>query len=90
MKPLNRPVIERRGAGAPRQPFKAKAWSHQDDLKAAIGKDIAISFSAEDKERYRLLGADQFTLKVGDPSGVNKSALTFFKGNLLGYEILEG
>jgi hypothetical protein len=87
MKPQTRPVqIERRGPSAPRQPMKPRAWNHQDDLKAAVGRQITVHFGATTRTGT-LIAADQFTIKVAQES---QSALTYFKGNLTGYEILEG
>ena len=83
MKPHNRPVIERRGPGALRQPMKPKAWNHQDELKAAVGREITLFFG-DTSRRGKLLGADQFTIKV---SFNYQSAMTYFKGNLASYRI---
>lgn len=85
MKPHTRPVIERRGPGAPRQPMKPRAWNHQDELKAAIGRQITLYLDGPARSG-RLVAADQFTIKVAHQS---QSSLTYFKGNLLGYSIEE-
>ncbi|UIN38308.1 hypothetical protein [Methylobacterium oryzae] len=82
MKPQNRPVIERRGPGAPRQPMKPRAWNHQDELKAGVGRDVTLALLDGTTRRGKLVAADQFTIKAAIG---NQSALTFFKGNLLGY-----
>lgn len=63
-----------------RQKFKAKGWSHQSDLAAAIGQTIILH---TDKEFLRgtLVAADQFTIKIGMDEGdvvVFKSALKSF------------
>jgi hypothetical protein len=87
MKPQTRPVIERRGPSAPRQPMKPRAWSHQDDLKAGIGRQITVMFAGGGNRTGKLIAADQFTIKL---AGNGQSALTYCKGNLLGYEIHEG
>lgn len=83
MKPQTRPLIERRGASAPRQPYKPKAWNHQDELKAALGREITVHFDGR-SHTGTLVAADQFTIKV---SRNDQSALTYFKGNLLGYAL---
>lgn len=88
MKHPSRPVqFERRGAGAPRTPFKQKSWNHQDDLKAGIGKIIGILFLDAPYCEGELVAADQFTIKVIPHDRTSKSPLTFFKGSMRGYEI---
>jgi hypothetical protein len=84
MKPHTRPVIERRGPGAPRQPMKPRAWNHQDELKAGAGRDVTLFLLDGTTGRAKLVAADQFTIKVWF---VDHSSLTYFKGNLLGYRI---
>lgn len=84
MKPQTRPVIERRGPGAPRQPMKPKAWNHQDELKASAGRDVTLFLLDGTTRRAKLVAADQFTIKA---ALTGQSALTYFKGNLLGYRI---
>lgn len=47
------------------RPKKPKAWSHQDDLKALVGKQVRlIVANREHAVIGKLVQADQFTLKV--------------------------
>lgn len=73
---FGRPELSKKTLGLP------KAWSHQDDLKAMIGKPIVIIQGAVVTVYPKLLAADAFTLKCEDN---NKSALTLFKHAIQGY-----
>ena len=71
-----------------RRPFKPKPWTHQDDLKAMIGKKITLVFFSGEARRQRdgvLEAADQFTLKLSGVDG-NKSTQTYFKHALFSFE----
>jgi hypothetical protein len=68
---------------ADRKP-KPKRWSHQSDLDALIGKTIYIRFIDGEAYTGKLLGADQFTLKMRIPNAdfpvvIYKSSLTDFR-----------
>lgn len=73
---------------------KPKAWSHQNDLTAAKGKQIQIH-THEGMVNGTLLDADQFTIKVrttlndGDYLAAQKdqSIVTYFKSALTGFTI---
>lgn len=83
--------VERRMIGArPRlTPPKPKAWSHQDDLKDAVGKTVALLFSDGTVKAGPLVAADQFTLKVRIVVTDGQSVMTFFKSALVAYGIKE-
>lgn len=59
------------------KPFKPKAWTHQDDLRAQCGKGIFIRFMNGVGIEGTLISADQFTLKIMVNS--SKSVVTYFK-----------
>lgn len=61
---------------------KPKAWSHQDDLKHRVGKDITLLLTDNSDCTVRLLGADQFTLHVERKNGERG---VIFKHALIGY-----
>ena len=73
-----------RGSG-PKPPLKGDpaVWSHQHDLKAAIGKEVFVQLSGDNFLVGKLLEADQFTLKLEDIGKgvivVFKSAVAYFK-----------
>jgi hypothetical protein len=69
-----------------RTKFKPKAWSHQDELKQAVGKTVKLYHLAEDGTAYsagELVSADAFTLRVRH----QQSVLTYFKHGIVAYEI---
>jgi hypothetical protein len=71
-----------------RQPFKAKpprAWSHQDDLKANVGKTMRLMFVDEVVIQGTLVTADQFTLKIARS---DKSVVTYFKSGMISFEVI--
>lgn len=87
----NQPIIVKareRFKLASSKPFKPKAWSHDNDLTAAKGKQISLhALDSPDELVGELLDSDRFTLKVRVWNG--KSALTFFKHALASYAIKE-
>lgn len=66
-----------------RRPYKPKAWSHQDDLKDAVGKHIEIQLNSGPLLAGRLVAADAYTIKLKRASSslvtINKSALTYYE-----------
>lgn len=69
------------------KPPKPKAWSHDDELKAHIGRpiDILISFAGSQR-RYMLLQADRYVLVLFDE--VEKSTVTVYKHAITGYRLV--
>jgi hypothetical protein len=68
-----------------RQKFKPKAWSHQDELKEAVGKTVRMAFLDDSSATGVLVSADAFTLRVRD----EQSVFTYFKHSMIGYEVME-
>lgn len=69
-----------------RSKFKPKAWSHQDDLKALIGKRVKLTRVAYTGTTYdygKLVAADQFTLKLQAPTG---HVCVYFKSAFISFE----
>ena len=58
-----------------RRPYKPKAWSHHDELKAMIGKQIVIVSSGVETEA-KLLETDSFTIKVQIPHPRTATVIT--------------
>jgi hypothetical protein len=78
---------ETRGPGRHKlQAPKVKAWNHQDELKALIGRKLRVARSNYVEFEAELVNADQFTLqlRVSDEFG-HQSTLTVFKSALAGY-----
>lgn len=78
----------------PRKPFpkKERAWSHQDELKANIGK-IIIVHTTNGTIQAKLLAADAYTIKVdhvwiSSDGDERKSILTYFKHSVIGFAFL--
>ena len=65
--------------------MKPKAWNHQDDLKAGVGRPIYIVHRDGTKAWGDLAAADQFTLKLIHDAPEGKSAVTYFKHDLAAY-----
>jgi hypothetical protein len=79
----NKATVVRPKLGMPK---KEKPWSHQDDLKALIGKNIAIEFISlrGQFDTYFLVAADAYAVKIVNPK--DKSVLTYFKHQIAGYK----
>lgn len=67
-----------------RRPHKSRPWSHQDELKGLIGKQIRMISNNGGTLTGTLLAADAFTIKIGID---DKSAFTYFKHTIAGYGV---
>lgn len=64
-----------------------KPWMHQDELRNAIGRHVSLKplDTGEMSPPLKLLGADQFTLRVELP---DQTVITLFKHALAAYKVL--
>lgn len=69
------------------KPPKVKRWSHQDDLEAAIGKQIGVTMTCGLSFTGELVAADQFTIKLRLVDHIGTS--TLFKSAFAFYSVLE-
>lgn len=69
-----------------RRPFKPKAWSHQDELKAAVGKVVVLRLVDQaDPVIGTLMAADAFALSIR--VGNSQSTRTYYKHALVSYVV---
>lgn len=69
-----------------KRPLKPKAWSHDDALKAHIGKKIAVSFNGGGEAEYVLLEADRYAFNLFEP--ITQSVVTVYKHAITAYRLL--
>lgn len=67
---------------------KPKAWSHQADLSAAIGKSIIVKLPSGSVSGV-LQEADAYCLKILCSIDGRKSLLTYFKHAIVYYSVME-
>lgn len=70
-------------------PPKKKAWRHEDELTAAIGKTVQLLTTQDEQYVGTLINVDQYTIQIRFAGG-DKSVFTFYKSALLGFSIGEG
>lgn len=81
-------VHHKRERGKLSIPAKKKAWRHEDELRASLGRTITLYGPTEWTVTGKLVNVDQYTIQLSVPKHDN-SIFTYYKSALLGFSISE-